>query len=148
MTVQEYVAAVPEGKAAHFRKLRSTIKRSLPKGFREVMSYGMIGYVVPHALYPAGYHCNPAEPLPFMGLASQKGAITFYHMGLYSNRELMEWFLKKYAALARHKIDIGKSCIRFKYWDEIPYDAIGELVRRIGVRQWIREYEAKLKKKP
>ena len=146
MTIQEYIAAVPEDKAAFFERLRGKIMENLPAGFEEVMNYGMIGYVVPHSLYPAGYHCNPKDPLPFMGLASQKLSITFYHMGLYADEELTDWFVREYSKTARHKIDMGKSCIRFKYYEEIPFELIGELVKKISTESWIRIYDSRLKR--
>jgi len=110
------------------------------------MSYGMIGYVVPHSLYPAGYHCSPELPLPFMSIANQKHFIGFYHMGLYANPELMDWFVASYDALNLRKLDMGKSCIRFKKWNEIPMDLIGELVRRVSTEDWIATYESAFKR--
>jgi len=146
MTVKEYINAIPEDRKEYFIRLRKTIKDNLPAGFRETMNYGMLGYVVPHSLYPKGYHCKPEDPLPFIGLAVQKGPITLYHMGLYANPELMTWFRDEYAKTAKHKLDMGKSCIRFKYYDEIPYELIGDLAKKISPKQWIEEYEKRLSK--
>ena len=110
------------------------------------MSYGMLGYVVPHRIYPAGYHCKPAEPLPFASIASQKNSINFYHMGIYSNPELLDWFVAEYPKHSKQKLDMGKSCIRFKKLEEIPYELIGELMTKMSVQQWIDMYESQLKK--
>jgi len=146
MTVQEYIDSIPKDRVVYFQKLRKVIIENIPKGFKEVINYGMIGYVVPHSIYPAGYHCSPKDPLPFINIASQKNSITFYHLGLYSSQELLNWFVTEYGKIAKHKIDKGKSCIRFKYFDEIPYDLIGELVRKINVKEWINLYENTRKK--
>lgn len=113
-TPDEYMAILPEDRKEVIQKLRSTIKRVLPKGFEEVVSYGMLGYVVPHSIYPSGYHCDPKQPLPFMGLASQKNHIGFYHMGLYTDEKLLSWFTANYPKYCKTKLDMGKSCIRFK----------------------------------
>jgi hypothetical protein len=110
------------------------------------MNYGMIGYVIPHTLYPAGYHCDPKLPLPFMALAAQKNSINFYHMGLYADLGLLEWFQKEYAKVVSNKLDMGKSCIRFKNYAQIPYILLGELVEKISVAQWIQVYETSLKR--
>ena len=116
-------------------------------GFEEVMSYGMIGYVVPHSLYPDGYHCTPALPLPFMNIANQKNFIAFYHMGIYAEPELLEWFLSEYKAFNLRKLDMGKSCMRFKKWEEIPFELIDQLVARRSPEDWIAIYESQFKKK-
>lgn len=146
MTIQDYLDSVPAEKLPYIDRLRAAIKERLPPGFSEEISYGMIGYVVPHSLYPAGYHCKPSEPLPFMSIASQKGAIHFYHMGLYNDPALLSWFTSEYAKTAKHKIDMGKSCVRFKHYDEIPFDLIGELASKITARQWIDTYEREIKR--
>jgi hypothetical protein len=145
MTVNEYLEKVPDDQASFFAKLRQSIKKGLPKGFEEAMNYGMIGYVVPHSLYASGYHCNPKDPLPFMNIAAKKNNITLYHMGIYGDEELKEWFFDEYARHSKHKIDTGKGCIRFKYYDEIPYGLITELVSRISVNEWIGYYEKEIK---
>jgi hypothetical protein len=106
----------------------------------------MLGYVIPHSIYPAGYHCDPKLPLPFMGLASQKSHIGFYHMGIYANDTLLNWFQDEYAKACKYKLDMGKSCIRFKKMDDIPFDLIGELVAKISVQDWISMYENNLKR--
>ena len=109
------------------------------------MQYGMLGYVVPHNIYPDGYHCNPKDALPFMALASQKNHIGFYHMGIYSDPDLMKWFTEEYPKHATGKLDMGKSCIRFKKVDDIPNDLIGELCGKMSAREWIELYEEQIK---
>lgn len=137
----DYIKELPEDGKEAVIKLRSTITINLPKGFKEEMSYGMIGYVVPHEIYPSGYHCNPKLPLPFMSFASQKNSINFYHMGIYANSELYNWFITEYGKFSKKKLDIGKSCMRFKKAEDIPYELIGELVSKIKVEDWISTYE-------
>jgi hypothetical protein len=144
-TVDEYLASVPEDRIVPMDKLRKVIKKNLPKGFKEGMGYGMAGYSVPHSMYPAGYHCNPSDPLPFMGFASQKNFIAVYHMGVYSDPKLMKWFTDEYPKHCKKKLDMGKSCIRFKYMDDIPYTLIGELASKMTPQQWIDCYETVLK---
>ena len=143
----EYVEKVPEERRPSFERLRQTVLDHLPAGFEEVMSYGMIGYVVPHSLYPEGYHCTPALPLPFMNIANQKNFIAFYHMGIYAEPELLRWFLAEYEALNLRKLDMGKSCMRFKNWEEIPFELIGQLVSKRSPHDWIAVYESQFKKK-
>lgn len=145
-TVAEILANLPEDRKEPFTKLHETILKNLPKGFEPGISYGMIGYVVPHTLYPAGYHCKPSEPLPFASLASQKASINFYHMGIYAKPELLEWFTSEYPKHSSQKLDMGKSCIRFKKPEHIPYDLIGELMTKMSVEEWINLYESNLKK--
>jgi hypothetical protein len=145
-TVKEILANVPQDRLAAFNKLHDVIVKNLPKGFEAAISYGGLGYVIPHTLYPAGYHCKPSEPLPFAGLASQKNSINFYHMGIYSDPKLLEWFVTEYPKHSKQKLDMGKSCIRFKKLDEIPYQLIGELMKKMTAEQWISAYETMLKK--
>ena len=135
-TVNEYIDSLPEERKAAITKLRKTIKANLPKGFEEVMSYGMIGFVVPHSIYPKGYHCNPKLPLPFINIGSQKNYIVLHHMGVYAIANLLDWFVAEYEKLPA-KIDMGKGCIRFKKPEEIPFELIGELVKKVTVEQWI-----------
>jgi hypothetical protein len=144
-TVQDILANVPEERVEAFNKLHEVIVKNLPKGFEPGISYGGLGYVVPHTIYPAGYHCKPLEPLPFAGISSQKNAISFYHMGIYSDPQLMEWFLAEYPKHSKQKPDMGKSCIRFKKLNEIPYELIGKLMTKMTVQDWINIYETKLK---
>jgi uncharacterized protein YdhG (YjbR/CyaY superfamily) len=145
-TVDQYIAEAPQERQEALQKLRSTILTHLPKGFEEAIGYGMAGYAVPHSIYPAGYHCTPHLPLPFMGFASQKNSINFYHMGIYADETLYNWFLAEYAKFSKKKLDIGKSCMRFKKPEDIPFDLIGELVSKISVQDWIATYESKFKK--
>jgi hypothetical protein len=145
-TVKEILTNLPEDRAEAFNKLHDVIMENLPKGFEAAISYGGLGYVVPHTLYPAGYHCKPSEPLPFAGIASQKNSINFYHMGIYSDPELLEWFVTEYPKHSKYKLDMGKSCVRFKKMDDIPYQLIGELMKKISVQDWINIYETKLKR--
>lgn len=140
-TVTDYVAQLPADRKKAIEELRKVIKKNLPKGYKEQMGYGMIGYVVPHSIYPNGYHCKPEDPLPFMNVASQKNFIAIYHMGLYSNPALLKWFTDEYAKAGVGKLDMGKSCIRFKKPENIPYKLIGELSARVTVEDWIKMYE-------
>jgi len=145
-TVEEILTNLPEDRAEAFNNLHNVIVKNLPQGFEAAISYGGLGYVVPHTVYPAGYHCKPIEPLPFAGLASQKNSINFYHMGIYSDPELLDWFVAEYPKHSKQKLDMGKSCIRFKKFDQIPVELIGELMQKMTVKQWIDLYESKLKK--
>ena len=147
-TVKEILINVPADRAEAFNKLHDVIVKNLPKGFEAGISYGGLGYVIPHTLYPAGYHCKPSEPLPFAGLASQKDSINFYHMGIYADPELMEWFVTEYPKHTKQKLDMGKSCVRFKKMDDIPYKLIGELMKKMSAKEWIAKYEALYKPKP
>jgi uncharacterized protein YdhG (YjbR/CyaY superfamily) len=146
-SIEEYINQAPEDRQAVLKKLRKTINENLPKGFEEGIQYGMIGYYVPHSKYPEGYHCNPKEPLPFMSFASQKNSINLYHSGLYSIPEIHNWFVSEYPKHCKRKLDIGKSCIRFKKIEEIPFDLIAELCTKISVKDWIDIYEVNIKKK-
>lgn len=145
-TVNEYIKTIDAERKPAFEKLRETISKNLPKGFEECISYGMPAFVVPHKIYPNGYHCKPTEPLPFISIAAQKTAISVYHMGMYMDKSLYNWFVAEYPKHCKTKIDIGKSCIKFKKVDDIPYNLIGELVKKITVKDWIEKYESLLKK--
>jgi hypothetical protein len=145
-SVKEYLAEVPEDRKESFFQLRDTILANLPKGFQEEMSYGMIGYVVPHSIYPDGYHCSPNLPLPFANIASQKNFIALYHMGLYAIPKILDWFVKEYPNHSKFKLDMGKSCIRFKKPEHIPFDLIGQLMTKISVEDWIKVYERHIKR--
>lgn len=145
-TVDAYIAELPEDRKATIEKLRKIIKKNLPKGFKEQMSYGMMGYSVPHTIYPDGYHCDPKLPLPFMGMASQKNSINIYHMGIYADPDLYKWFTEAHAKASKKKLDMGKSCIRYKKPEDIPFDLIGELCTKMTPQDWINLYEAKYKK--
>jgi len=145
-TPEEYINNLPDDRKQVMNKLRKTILDNLPNGFVETISYGMIGYVVPHYIYPNGYHCDPKLPLPFMSIASQKNFIAIYHMGLYANQKLLNWFLEEYSKHGNTKLDIGKSCLRFKKMDQIPFELIGELSKKVTVKEWIATYEESFKK--
>ena len=140
-TVDQYINEAPEDRREALHKLRNIILENLPEGFQEGMGYGMAGYVVPHSIYPQGYHCDPKQALPFMGFASQKNSINFYHMGIYAKKDLYDWFVAAYPKFSSKKLDIGKSCMRFKKEEDIPYDLIGELVTKMTVADWIATYE-------
>ncbi|MDP4262974.1 MAG: DUF1801 domain-containing protein [Bacteroidota bacterium] len=142
----QYIRELPAGRKEPVSKLRETVLKNLPKGFKEVMSYGMIGYVVPHELFPEGYHCDPKLPLPFINIASQKNFIALYHMGIYGNPQLLKWFITEYAKYSSSKLDMGKGCIRFKKPEHIPYELIGELAKKITVKDWINVYEKNRKR--
>ncbi|HMO33111.1 MAG TPA: DUF1801 domain-containing protein [Lacibacter sp.] len=144
-TVAELLANLPADRAVPFKKLHEAIVKNLPKGFEAAISYGGLGYVVPHTLYPAGYHCKPSEPLPFAGIAVQKNSINLYHMGIYADPALLSWFVAEYPQHSQQKLDMGKSCIRFKKPDAIPYGLIGELMKKMSVQQWIDLYERMFK---
>lgn len=145
-TIEEILANIPEERKEAFNNLHQTIVDNLPEGFEPGISYGMLGYVIPHDLYPAGYHCKPSEPLPFASLASQKNSINFYHMGIYLDSALMEWFVAEFHKHSSQKLDMGKSCIRFKKWDQIPFELMGQLMQKMTAAQWIALYERNLKK--
>ncbi len=146
LTVADYISQIPAEQKTQVEQIRKAIKKNLPKGFKEVMNYGMIGYVVPHSIYPDGYHCNPKLPLPFMGLAAQKNFVAFYHMGVYADPALLKWFTEAYAKAVPGKLDMGKSCLRFKKNTVIPYDLISELVQKMTTADWINLYEKNYKK--
>jgi uncharacterized protein YdhG (YjbR/CyaY superfamily) len=144
-TVEEYLSELPAERQAAVRTLRDTLRAALPPGFEERMNYGMVGYVVPHSLYPAGYHCDPKAPLPFMGLASQKASVNLYHMGLYADPALLAWFTEAHATASKRKLDMGKSCIRFKKPEDMPLALLAELAGKMTVEAWIALYEGQLK---
>jgi len=146
--VVDYINSIEEGPRKElFLQMRDVIIKNLPNGFEEEMNYGMIGYVVPHSLYPKGYHCSPEQPLPFVNLVIRKDIITFYHMGLYADSAMLSWFEKEYIEETGKKPDMGKSCIRFKKTTPIPFTLIGELMQKISPEQWIERYEAAFLKK-
>lgn len=145
-TIKEYLENLPDDRKAAMTQLHDTIAKNLPKGFTDQMTYGMPGFVVPHSKYPAGYHCDPKLPLSFVSIASQKNFIALYHMGIYSMPELLKWFTDEYPKYSKAKLDMGKSCIRFKKPDQIPYELIGELMKKVTPDQWIERYESILKR--
>jgi hypothetical protein len=141
VTVDAILENIPEERKEAFHRLHQTIIDHLPEGFEAGISYGGLGYVIPHALYPAGYHCKPSEPLPFAGLASQKNSINFYHMGIYADPKLMDWFIAEYPKHNAQKLDMGKSCMRFKKPEHIPFELIGQLMEKMTAQDWIDMYE-------
>jgi uncharacterized protein YdhG (YjbR/CyaY superfamily) len=145
-TVKEYITTIPSDRKEAFLKLKNTIEDNMPKGLKEEISYGMIGYVVPHAIYPNGYHCDPKLPLPFVSIANQKNFIAFYHMGMYANPELYDWFVSEYPKHCKYKLDMGKSCVRFKKVEDIPFDLIAQVMQKMSVQDWIDLYENNFKK--
>ncbi|UKB83178.1 DUF1801 domain-containing protein [Chryseobacterium sp. MEBOG06] len=146
VSIEDYISKIPEERQDAFKKLFDTIHSNLPDGFEENLSYGMLGWAVPLKTYPEGYHCTPGTALPFINLASQKNFIALYHMGLYSRPEILNWFVEEYPKHSRKKLDMGKSCVRFKKVEDIPFDLIGELSRKMTVEDWIAIYESKYKK--
>lgn len=146
-TPEQYIAELPEDRIAVIAKLRQVILDYLPAGFEEIINYGMLGYVVPHSTYPDGYNCDTKLPLPFISLASQKAHIGFYHMGMYANEELLNWFTAEYEKTGiKVKLNMGKSCIRFKKEAHIPFELLGQLVAKVTPEQWIEIYETNVKK--
>ncbi len=144
-TPDEYISKLPDDRKAAVSKLRETVKKNIPNGFEECISYKMIGYVVPHSIYQDGYHCDPKLPLPFINIASQKNFVALYHSGIYADKTLLDWFVKEYPKHVKTKLDMGKSCIRFKKMEHIPYELIAELCQKVTVDSWIALYEKNIK---
>lgn len=145
-TPDDYFASLPDDRKTAMNELRNTIKKAIPKGFEETMAYGMVAYVVPHSKYPTGYHCDPKQPLPFVSVASQKNFIALYHMGIYMNPDLLQWFTDQYPKFSKAKLDMDKSCIRFKKPEQIPFALVGDLMKKVTPDEWIAQYESVLKK--
>jgi len=145
-TPEEYINELPDDRKVVILKIREVIAKNIPNGFEAGMGYGMLSYHIPKNMYPDGYHCDPKLPLPFMNLASQKNFIALYHMGIYANENLLNWFVEEFPKHCKRKLDMGKSCIRFKKMDDIPYDLIGELVSKMTPQEWINIYDTALKK--
>jgi len=139
--IETYISNIPIERQAAFIKLRQIILDNLPKGFEEQMSYGMPGFVVPHSLYPAGYHCDPSLPLPYTSIANQKNFIALYSSSIYADKNILNWFVTEYPKYCSTKLDMGKSCIRFKNVNKIPYELIAQLMKKMTVKQWIKLYE-------
>ena len=146
-TVEKYLIELPEERKLPMSTLMNIIKNNIPDGFEEVMSYGMIGYVVPKSVYPNGYHCNPKLPLPYINIGSQKNFIVLHHLGIYGSTEILDWFVAEYPKHAKHKLDMGKGCVRFKKVNEIPYLLIKELINKISLEKYISQYEENIKLK-
>ncbi|MBP7173322.1 MAG: DUF1801 domain-containing protein [Cloacibacterium sp.] len=145
--IKDYLEKVPEERKIAITKLYETISKNLPKGFEEGISYGMMGWNVPLSTYPKGYHCTPGLPLPFIGMASQKNSINFYHMGMYADKQLYDWFVAEFPKHSKRKLDMGKSCVRFKKPEEIPFELLSELVSKMSPKEWIELYEKSFLKK-
>lgn len=145
-TPEEYINQLPEDRKTPITKLNDLIKKNMPKGLEAGMGYGMLAYYVPKSIYPAGYHCKPFPPLPFINLASQKNFIALYHSGMYAKKELYDWFVSEYPKHCKYKLDMGKSCVRFKKVDDIPYDLIVQLLEKMTIEEWINIYETALNK--
>mgnify|MGYP001092644261 FL=1 len=142
--IENYLKNIPTERAVAFDNLIRVIKENIPEGFEESFQYGMISYVVPHSIYPKGYHVNPKIPLPFISIANQKNFIALYHMGIYADLFILDWFVNEYPKHCRRKLDMGKSCIRFKKTDEIPFELIKELMNKISCDHWINIYESNI----
>ena len=144
-TPDEYIDQLPEDHKDPISKLRKIINQNIDKGFSEEINYGIIGWVVPHSLYADGYHCNSKLPLPFLSIAYQKKFVAVYHMGIYASPKLLDWFVSEYLKHCSSKLDMGKSCIRFKKIKNLPYDLIGELASKMYAKDWIQLYESVVK---
>ena len=142
--IETYLAAIPEARKPSFLRLLKFVKEYLPQGFEICFNYGMIGFIIPLSRYPEGYHVKANTPLPFINLANQKNFIALYHMGLYANKELMNWFVNEFPSHSKRKLDMGKSCIRFKKPEEIPFELIKDLVQKMTCEDWIACYESQI----
>ena len=144
--IESYINSLPEDRKEPINNIIRAVEENIPTGYAKIMNYGMPSFVVPHSVYPSGYHVTPDLPLPFIGVASQKNHIGFYHMGLYVDSKLLDWFILEYPKYCKLKLDMGKSCIRFKKNNEIPYELIGTLSTKMAVKDWIKIYEKNIKK--
>lgn len=144
-TIDQYISELPEERKEVVSNLVELIRKNIPEGFGEGISYGMPSWFVPHSIYPKGYHCDPKQPVPFMSIASQKNHISFYHMALYEG-SLLNWFLEAWSKTTTKKPDLGKSCLRFRKAGDIPFELIGALVTKITVKEWISIYETNIKR--
>ena len=142
-TVEQYLQGLPEDRRAAMNAVRKVILANLPKGYAECIQYGMIGYVVPHSLYPAGYHCDPRQPLTYAMLGSQKSHMSLYLMTVYGDPETAAWFRQAYSAAGK-KLDMGKACVRFKKVEALPLELIGQVIARTPVKKYIRRVESTL----
>jgi len=144
-TVEQYLAELPEDRRAALQAVRQVILKNLDKDYEEGMGYGMMGYFVPHRMFPAGYHCDPKQPLPFAGLASQKNYMSVYLMCTYGESGEEKWFRAAWAKTGK-KLDMGKSCIRFKKLEDLALDVIGEAIRRVPAKAYIEHYQSVMQK--
>ena len=145
-SIKDYTNSLASDRKTTITQLINVIEQNIPKGFEKVMNYGMPSFVVPHSVYPDGYHCDKTLPLPFIGVSNLKSSISLHHMGLYANSELLNWFKSEYPKYSNTKLDMGKICIRFKKFNEIPYELIGVLSNKMTVKNWIDIYEQNIKK--
>jgi uncharacterized protein YdhG (YjbR/CyaY superfamily) len=144
--VEDYISKISIEQKDAFQKIRKAILKTIDKQFEECIQYNMVSYVVPKSVYPEGYHCDPSLPLPFASLAAQKSSVNLYHMGIYSNPELLDWWKSEYSNHCNAKLDIGKSCIRFKKYDDIPFDLISKLFSKMTAKEWANQHAKSLKK--
>ena len=144
--IKTYIDSLEVDRKHPMIELIDVVEKNIPNGFEKIMNYGMPSFVIPHSIYPNGYHVTPDLPLPFIGIASQKNHIGFYHMGLYADSKLLDWFISEYPKYCKLKLDMGKSCIRFKNISEIPYELIGILASKMTAKDWIDIYEKNIKK--
>ena len=145
-SIKDYINSLASDRKTTIRQLINVIEQNIPKGFEKVMNYGMPSFVIPHSIYPNGYHCDTTLTLPFIGVSNQKSSISLHHMGLYADPELLNWFKSEYPKHSNTKLDMGKSCIRFKKFNEITYELIGILSNKMTVKNWIDIYEQNIKK--
>ena len=146
LTIESYINSLPIDRKESVNKIIKVVEENIPVGYIKVMNYSIPSFVIPHSIYPAGYHVMPDLPLPFIGVASQKNHIGFYHMGVYADSNLLDWFISEYPKYCKSKLDMGKSCIRFKKMDDIPYKLVGELSKKMTIQDWISIYEKNIKR--
>lgn len=143
-TVEQYLDALPEDRREAIAAVRRVVLKNLPKGYEEGMQYGMIGYFVPHSLYPAGYHCDASQPVPFASIASQKNHMAIYMMCIYSDPAHLEWFVDAWKK-SGNRLDMGKGCVRFRKLENVPLDVVGQAIRRVPVKNFLEHYESTLR---
>ncbi len=143
--VAEYIEQIPDNQKELFLSILNIIRKNIPQGFEECINYKMPSWVVPHSLYGSGYHCDPKLPLPFLAVGIQKNSVNLYHMGIYADTELYNWFINEYDNLDLKKLDIGKSCMRFKKIEEFPKNLVGDLIQKTNPTDWINIYEKAFK---
>ena len=145
-SIETYLNSLSKDRKESVQKIIKVVEDNIPFGYSKIMNYNMPSFVIPHSIYPSGYHVTPDLPLPFIGVASQKNHIGFYHMGLYAKPELLDWFISEYQKFCTSKLDMGKSCVRFKEMDDIPYELVGELSKKMTTKEWINIYEKNIKR--
>jgi len=145
-SIETYLNSLSKDRKESVQKIIKVVEDNIPFGYSKIMNYNMPSFVIPHSIYPDGYHVTPVLPLPFIGVASQKNHIGFYHMGLYANPKLLDWFISEYPKFCTSKLDMGKSCVKFKNMNNIPYELIGELSKQMTTKEWINIYEKNIKR--